>query len=53
MAESNFNGTWTLSQAEYQELKQRDRELTALEAFGVDNWEGYGEAMQALGEEDA
>lgn len=51
MASSNFNGTWTLSQAEYQELKQRDRELTALEAFGVDNWDGYDEAVQSLEDE--
>lgn len=32
---------------------QRDlRKLDALEAFGVDNWEGYSEAMRSLEEDD-
>lgn len=44
MALSNHNGTWTLSQAEYQELKNNTLFLQALEAAGVDNWEGYAEA---------
>lgn len=36
-----------------QELEEADRKLTALEAAGVDNWEGYGHAMRVLhGEED-
>lgn len=30
----------------------RDAEiLSALEEYGVDNWEGYGDAMQSLKEE--
>lgn len=33
-------------------LEERDRELTALEAAGVDNWEGYGEAMRSVMEDD-
>ena len=45
MAESNFNGTWTLSQAEYQELKNKAATLDKLKAAGVDNWEGYGRAL--------
>jgi hypothetical protein len=36
---------------EYERLKERDEELAALEAFGVDNWEGYGEAMRSLAED--
>lgn len=34
------------------ELEERDRTLTALEAFGVDNWDGYDEAIQSLEDED-
>ncbi len=30
------------------ELEERDRTLSALEAAGVDNWEGYSEAMRSL-----
>ena len=52
MALSNHNGTWTLTHAEYQELKRAQDELAALEAQGVDNWEGYGEAMRSLREEN-
>lgn len=48
MAESNFNGTWTLSQAEYQELKNKAEELDALIVAGVDNWGGYGQALSDL-----
>ena len=32
--------------SEYSDLLQADRKLAALEAAGVDNWEGYGEAMR-------
>lgn len=41
MAESNFNGTWTLTQQEYQQLKRDSEFLANLEAAGVDNWDGY------------
>jgi hypothetical protein len=34
--------------AEYRRLKERDEELSALEAYGVDNWDGYGEALRSL-----
>lgn len=46
MAASNHDGTWTLTQAEYQELKNNTLFLQALEATGVDNWEGYEEAWE-------
>ncbi|MFF9268604.1 hypothetical protein [Streptomyces rochei] len=52
MASSNHDGTWTLTHAEYQELKRASDELAALEAYGVDNWEGYGDAMQSLEEDN-
>lgn len=35
---------------EYNQLLNRDQELCALEAAGVDNWEGYDEAMNILKE---
>lgn len=31
--------------SEYERLKDRDEELTKLEAAGVDNWEWYGDAL--------
>ena len=34
-----------LSQSEYQELKDAQMKLIALESAGVDNWQGYSEAM--------
>jgi hypothetical protein len=52
MAASNFNATWTLTHQEYQELLQAQRELRALEAAGVDSWDGYSVAMRSLDEED-
>ena len=35
---------------EYNQLLNRDQKLCALEAAGVDNWEGYDEAMNILEE---
>jgi hypothetical protein len=29
-------------------LLKRDEILTALESYGVDNWEGYSEALESL-----
>jgi hypothetical protein len=34
------------------ELEAAARKLRALQAAGVDNWDGYGEAMASLREED-
>lgn len=34
-----------ISKEEYDELLDRDRKLSALEAGGVDNWEWYGESL--------
>lgn len=52
MAASNHNGTWTLTHQEYQELIQDQRKLSALEAAGVDNWEGYGNALREDDEDE-
>lgn len=35
---------------EYKRLKRVDQWMTALEAAGVDNWEGYPEARRLLRE---
>lgn len=32
----------------YNELVEAERKLRALEAFGVDNWEGYDDAMSSI-----
>ena len=39
-----------LSQSEYQELKDAQMKLIALESAGVDNWQGYSDAMDILKE---
>ena len=42
--------TVTVAKEEYENLQERDYFLCALEAAGVDNWEGYSEAQQMLRE---
>lgn len=44
--------TITISKRYYEELVERSTELAALDAYGVDNWEGYGDAMRSLEEDD-
>ena len=39
--------TITISREEYDELKRRDWFLGALQAAGVDNWEGYEEVQNS------
>lgn len=39
--------TVTISKQAYGELIDRDAKLSALESFGVDNWEWYDDAMLA------
>jgi len=42
-----------IKQSEYDQLVERDNFLTALEAAGVDNWQGIDHAYRILeGEED-
>lgn len=36
----------TITKAEYDRLVSSNEELYCLEVVGVDNWEGYGTAMQ-------
>lgn len=43
--------TIIISIKEYEELLEAQKMLDALEGAGVDNWEGYSEAMKLL--EDA
>lgn len=38
--------TVTIPAEEWDYLKSRDAELSMLEAYGVDNWEGYSDALQ-------
>lgn len=35
-----------ITREEYLQLVAAQRKLGCLEAWGVDNWEGYGEAMK-------
>ena len=42
----------TISQEEYEELLERDKQLTVLENYGLDNWEGYDIAMSSIDEEE-
>lgn len=45
--------TITILWSEYKDLQRAARELDALENHGVDNWQGYGEAMkEAYQDED-
>ena len=41
----------SISKQRYEELLKSEKELNMLESYGVDNWEGYEEAMEALSEE--
>jgi hypothetical protein len=42
------NETVTMSLTEYNELVEKICKLAALEAAGVDNWVGYGDAMDMM-----
>lgn len=42
----------TITQKEYDRLLRSERELEALECYGVDNWGGYGEAMSSLNDNE-
>jgi hypothetical protein len=41
-----------LSSEEYKSLLEDRAKLDALEAYGVDNWSGYGEAMMSMEEDE-
>ncbi len=42
----------TISKREYDNLKKRDRELSALEQAGVDNWSGYGDHWEYMEDDE-
>lgn len=42
----------SVKKTEYEKLKNDSKKLRALEGAGVDNWDGYDIAMEALDEEE-
>ncbi len=44
--------TITITLKEYEELREATRTLNALEAAGVDNWDGYDEALSLMEENE-
>ncbi len=42
----------TISKEVYEQLLENSRKLECLECCGVDNWGGYDDAMNMLGEEE-
>ena len=44
--------TVTISKEEYQELLENSQFLSALQAAGVDNWDGYEHAQDIVDEWD-
>lgn len=42
----------TISMTDYKELLEDQRLLTALQAAGVDNWEGYSYALEIFHEDE-
>lgn len=48
---ANEQEVLTVTKRRYEELLAAEAKLTALLDFGVDNWEGYSDAMRSLGEE--
>jgi hypothetical protein len=44
--------TITLPWSRFQDLCDSERKLAALEAGGVDNWEGYSEALRGFYDEE-
>jgi len=45
-----MNETVTISKTEYDSLYRAQMKLGALEAYGVDNWEGWEDAMDSFHE---
>lgn len=41
-----------ISQSRLEELQEAEHELSCLESAGVDNWSGYGYAMQMMEEDE-
>lgn len=51
-AQNSQDGTVVITQAELDRLQERDDWLNALEAAGVDNWQGWDEAKDIQAEWD-
>lgn len=49
--QENTEESIIVSKKEYKELLRSEQKLNALEAAGVDNWQGYDDAMDILREE--
>ena len=49
--DSNDSETVTISRVDYKQLKKDAATLNALEAGGVDNWEGYSDALALIDED--
>lgn len=47
-----MEGMVTITQAEYDQLLADSEKLNALEQMGVDNWDGYDQAMDLLNGEN-
>lgn len=41
-----------VSESRFKELLKAERKLSALEAYGVDNWSGYDDALTEIRKED-
>ena len=52
MTHYNELGMVTITKQEYDRLKANENFLLALEAMGVDNWEGYAAACRIADGED-
>lgn len=48
MSEQTKTDTVTISRAKHEQLLKDQQFLRALQAAGVDNWEGYEEAQEIL-----
>lgn len=48
--ERDMEETITITKKEYDQLLKDSRFLNALEEYGVDNWDGYGDAFRSLKE---
>jgi hypothetical protein len=46
----NLETAAAIIRLEFQRLQEREKKLLALEGAGVDNWEGYDDAMSSLEE---
>ena len=48
---NNMEETVTISKKEYESLLKDSKKLSALEAAGVNNWDGYDYAIEMMNED--